>query len=97
MRMVSVSLSRMPELDAGIDQAVGQIGQQVRDDHHQRGEEQDTEHRRRIARGDRLEREVPSPGQLNTVSTSTAPDTMPENWSPASVTTGPSALRNACL
>ena len=39
----------------------------------------------------------PSPGQLNTVSTSTAPEMIWENCKPARVTTGPSALRRACL
>ncbi len=40
---------------------------------------------------------VPSPGQLNTVSTSTAPYTMPENARPAVVTTGSIAFLKACL
>ena len=40
---------------------------------------------------------VPSPGQVNTVSTTTAPEKMCENWSPAMVMTGMTALRSACL
>ncbi len=40
---------------------------------------------------------VPSPGQLNTVSTTTAPEMTAENCRPATVTTGPSAFLSACL
>ena len=37
------------------------------------------------------------PGQVNTVSTSTAPASIPENCRPAMVTTGRMAFRSACL
>ena len=40
---------------------------------------------------------VPRPGQVNTVSTTTAPEKMWENCSPAIVITGMTALRRACL
>ena len=40
---------------------------------------------------------VPRPGQENTVSTKTAPETTAENCNPAKVTTGFKAFLRACL
>src|SRR5690606_35934547 len=66
MAVVSVMRSGLGSScsDAGIGEAIGKIGQEVRDDDHRGREEEHAEHGRIIAPEDRIEGEPPHSGPI---------------------------------